>query len=179
MTEERLYVDIERCMAGACDAGGLTPKMLERVTPRLEKARRAVLDAAGTGMLGWMDLPRQDPAEFLAFAEQSAGRFECVLVIGIGGSALGTIALSTALLPFYHNELAADELSKRAAKTAQKEIFKTKFVLDFVIFPPCFCVLKMYLFFFIFIPQYNIIRHNFNHFIIVYFSSNVNAKCFF
>ena len=113
MIEERLYVDIERCMAGACETGGLTPKMLERFAPRLEGARRAVLDSAGAGMLGWMDLPRQDPAEFLAFAEESAGRFECLLVIGIGGSALGTIALSTALLPFFHNELTPDERGSR------------------------------------------------------------------
>ena len=113
MIEERLYVDIERCMAGACETGGLTPKMLERFAPRLESARKAVLDRAGAGMLCWMDLPQQDPAEFLAFAEESAGRFECLLVIGIGGSALGTIALSTALLPFFNNELTPDERGSR------------------------------------------------------------------
>lgn len=113
MDKERLYIDIDRCMAGVCDAGGLTPKMLDRVAPRLENARSAVLEASGTGMLGWMDLPRQDPARLLAFAEQSAGRFECLLVIGIGGSALGTIALATALLPFYYNELSPAERGGR------------------------------------------------------------------
>jgi glucose-6-phosphate isomerase len=120
---DRLSLDIEKCMIGPGGAGpgetsledgtALTPKMLERFTPRLESARRAVLDAAGTGMLGWMDLPRQDPAPYLDFAARNAGRYECLLVIGIGGSALGTTALATALLPFYYNELSPKERGGR------------------------------------------------------------------
>lgn len=102
---ERLTIDIARCMTGTDDGVSLTPKMLERSAPRLEEARRAVLEAAGTGMLGWMDLPAQDPGGYLDFAARNAGRYECLLVIGIGGSALGPIALATALLPFYYNEL--------------------------------------------------------------------------
>lgn len=116
---DRLSLDIEKCMIDPGAAGfgetsfedgtALTSNMLERFTPRLESARRAVLDAAGTGMLGWMDLPRQDPAPYLDFAARNAGRYECLLVIGIGGSALGTTALATALLPFYYNELSPKE----------------------------------------------------------------------
>ena len=102
---DRLSIDISRCMTGVEDGTSLTPKMLERLAPRLAGARRAVLGAAGTGMLDWMDLPRQRPDAYLDFAAQNAGRYECLLVIGIGGSALGTTALATALLPFYYNEL--------------------------------------------------------------------------
>jgi len=101
---ERLRIDIARCMTGTDDGTSLTHKMLERSASRLEEARRAVLDASGTGMLGWTDLPGQDPREYLDFAARNAGRYECLLVIGIGGSALGPIALATALLPFYYNE---------------------------------------------------------------------------
>ncbi len=96
-------------MASARNEGGLTQRMLERAASRLERARRAVLHAAGSGMLGWMDLPRQDPVALLDFAAANAERYECLLVIGIGGSALGTTALATALLPFYYNELSPAE----------------------------------------------------------------------
>ena len=103
---ERLSLEMERCTTD--DArGGLTRGMLNAFVPRLESARTAVLGAAGVGMMGWMDLPREDPAPLLDFAAESLGRYESLLAIGIGGSALGITALATALLPFYYNELSA------------------------------------------------------------------------
>jgi glucose-6-phosphate isomerase len=104
---------MQRCMAGTGDSTGLTPKMLDRLRPRLHNARRAVIDAAGTGMLGWVDLPRRSPDAFLDFARENAGKYEALLVVGIGGSALGTTALATALLPFYYNELSPAERGQR------------------------------------------------------------------
>jgi glucose-6-phosphate isomerase len=106
---DRLSLDIERCMAGVAGGRGLTAEMMEQLRPRLEHARATLLQAAGQGMLGWMDLPKEDPAELLAFAAETQGRYDALLVIGIGGSALGTTALATALLPFYHNELSPPE----------------------------------------------------------------------
>ena len=116
---DRLSIDMRRCLAGAGggaggDGGaGLTPKMLADLERRLEEALDAVLARAGTGMLGWTDLPRQDPAPYLDFAASRAGKHDCLLVIGIGGSALGTIALRTALLPFHWNELSSAERQHR------------------------------------------------------------------
>jgi glucose-6-phosphate isomerase len=108
-----LSVDIARCMEAEVGEKGLTPRMMADLSPRLEKARRAVLARAGQGMLGWMDLPGQDPAPYLGYASLRAEKSECLLVIGIGGSALGTTALATALLPFYWNELDSAERGLR------------------------------------------------------------------
>jgi glucose-6-phosphate isomerase len=110
---DRLSLDIERCMARAEGERGLTPEMLDGLQPRLNQARRAVHDAAGTGMLGWTDLPTQSPGPLLDFAAENEGRYECLVVIGIGGSALGSTALSTALLPFRYNELSRAERRQR------------------------------------------------------------------
>jgi glucose-6-phosphate isomerase len=106
---DRLSLDIARCMDGGGGKGGLTSRMLAELEPRLEEARRAVHAKAGTGMLGWTNLPGQSPEPYLDFADRESGKYECLLVIGIGGSALGTTALATALLPFYWNELSPDE----------------------------------------------------------------------
>ena len=106
---DRLSVDIARCMAGDDRGRGLTGRMLEAFGPRLEAARKAVLAARGTGMMGWMDLPYQDPRPYLDFAQRNQGGYDSLLAIGIGGSALGITALATALLPFYYNELSAVE----------------------------------------------------------------------
>jgi glucose-6-phosphate isomerase len=123
MLVERLSLDIDRCLAGTAgkeapaSAGlpspALTPAMMGELRPRLEEARKVLLEKAGEGMLGWMDLPGQDRSDVLAFAGQTQGKFDSLLVIGIGGSALGTTALATALLPFHYNELSPKERGHR------------------------------------------------------------------
>jgi glucose-6-phosphate isomerase len=110
---ERLSLDVARCVVTDDHERMLTRRMLDAFVPRLESARKAVLAAAGTGMMGWMDLPVQDPRPLLAFAEENAGRYDSLLAIGIGGSALGITALATALLPFYYNESTAIERNFR------------------------------------------------------------------
>ncbi len=57
--------------------------------------------------LRWFDLPYQKEtlAEVKALARQMAGRYHNCVVIGIGGSALGAIALRSALLHPWHNQL--------------------------------------------------------------------------
>jgi len=95
------------------ESANLTSHMLDMLKPRLEEARGAVLAAKGKGMLGWMDLPWEDPQPLLDFAKEKEGKFDALLVIGIGGSALGTIALSRALLPLFYNELCPAERGYR------------------------------------------------------------------
>ena len=102
---ERIGLDIGRSMAGVVGERGFTKDMLNGLTSRLEEARGAVLRAAGTGMLGFTDLPSADPSAMLKYGEQRGPEFDALVVIGIGGSALGVTALATALLPFYYNEL--------------------------------------------------------------------------
>jgi glucose-6-phosphate isomerase len=101
---ERLTLDIGRCLVEV-ERPGLTQEMLDSFSSRLEGARKAVLGAAGQGMMGWMDLPQQDLTPLLTYEAERRGRYESLLAIGIGGSALGITVLATALLPFYYNEL--------------------------------------------------------------------------
>ena len=59
--------------------------------------------------LRWIDLPHDHAVrdEVLAYARAQQGKFENVVVLGIGGSALGTIAVQAALNGPFHN-LGAD-----------------------------------------------------------------------
>ncbi len=100
-------------MPGGLEPVALTPAMLAELRPRLEEARKVLLERAGTGMLGWMELPYQDPSEILTFVDRNRANFDSLLVIGIGGSALGIAALATALLPFHYNELDPAERGQR------------------------------------------------------------------
>lgn len=56
---------------------------------------------------------RSQVAAVEALAEEWAGRYDDVVVLGIGGSALGTIALRTALLPPYWNLLSKKQRGGR------------------------------------------------------------------
>jgi glucose-6-phosphate isomerase len=102
---DRLTIDLARCMTGQTIPRGLTPELMDGLRPRLDSALAAVHAAAGTGWLEWTELPFLDPDGLLRYAATNHGKYDVLVVIGIGGSALGTIALATALLPFYWNEL--------------------------------------------------------------------------
>ena len=85
---------------------GLSESDLAALAPRLGAALDAV-QARRTQDLRWLDLPHEtdERARLLAFAEAQRGRFENVVVLGIGGSALGNRALHTALNSPYHDLL--------------------------------------------------------------------------
>ncbi len=86
------------------DEHGLTRTELEGMIQPSLAALDAVLARRKTD-LGWLDLPHQDASarEIIDYASSVQGRFRNVSVLGIGGSALGNIALHTALSSPYHN----------------------------------------------------------------------------
>ena len=89
---------------------GFSEAELETMEGAASSAVQAVQKRRGTGWLGWMELPYQQP-ETLNRIREVAERFrECrdFVVLGIGGSALGTIALKSALLHPWHDLLPAE-----------------------------------------------------------------------
>lgn len=83
---------------------GLTRAELEAcVGP--SRAALAAVQARRAKDLRWLDLPHDGALaeSVLGYAEACAGRFQNVVVLGIGGSALGTSALHAALNSPYHN----------------------------------------------------------------------------
>ena len=97
--------DYTNVMADAVGAEhGLTDDELGSMAGRSRAALEAVL-ARRSRDLRWLDLPYQDESvrDILDYASSVQGRFRNVCVLGIGGSALGNIALQTALNSPYHN----------------------------------------------------------------------------
>lgn len=101
-----LAIDFTNMMAGALPNGaGISDSQWE--------GARAAFAAAHAGVeskrsnLGFLSLPTNEAllASTLAVAERTKGRFTDVLLLGIGGSALGPIALRTALRPLAWNTL--------------------------------------------------------------------------
>ena len=88
-------------MLGRAVPHGATEAGLTALAPRLAAAHAGLLADAARGILGFRELETQaaERARILEWARGAAKELEDVVVLGIGGSALGAVALRTALLP--------------------------------------------------------------------------------
>lgn len=105
-----LSFDFTNMMAGALPHGaGITAQQFTASAEGFARAHAAV--HARTDDLGFLTLATNTPLleQSLAVAEWAKGKFEDVLLLGIGGSALGPIALRTALCPPRWNELTKEQ----------------------------------------------------------------------
>lgn len=91
---------------------GISFKEIEKLKPKFEEAAQALEDMRAAGELQWMELPYvQDDvvADILATAEKIKEKFDVFVVLGIGGSALGPIAVHQAINHIHYNELSKEE----------------------------------------------------------------------
>src|SRR5690606_14897525 len=88
---------------------GLAPARLDALAERFRTIHGDVSRERQEGRLGFFALPDDhDVVERIrAYAAEVEGRFDDIVILGIGGSALGTVALREALLPPRWNELDA------------------------------------------------------------------------
>ena len=96
---DRIQLDYTHILA---DSVGPTHGLDEQRLMALAGPSMAALSAVQarrTTDLRWLELPHQDEMldEIVAYAASVRGQFENVVVLGIGGSALGPRALHTAL----------------------------------------------------------------------------------
>ena len=97
-------------------AGGIPDSALSAAGERFEAAHAIVMNRWKSGELGFLDLPDDDHQvrhcdDLVRWARDRGVRD--VVVLGIGGSALGPIALRTALLPPSWNALSASNRDGR------------------------------------------------------------------
>ena len=91
---------------------GMSTDQIDAYQSAAQDAHQAVTKHRGTGWLGWTELPyNQD--EILTEIEETAAsvrqEFDTFVVLGIGGSALGPIAVQQALNHLRYNELPAEK----------------------------------------------------------------------
>jgi glucose-6-phosphate isomerase len=104
-----IRIDYTNMLSGAV-AGGIPFSGWQEVQQRFPAVRADLVAQYRVGRLGFLDLPRDDALhrQSTDFARKAKGRFDDVVVLGIGGSALGPIALRTALRPSGWNSLAGE-----------------------------------------------------------------------
>ncbi len=87
---------------------GISQKDLTTAKPIIEKALEDIQENRGKGMTGWMDLPyNQDKVvlDIMEYAKSVKKNFDNFVILGIGGSALGPMAVFQSLCHLRHNEL--------------------------------------------------------------------------
>jgi glucose-6-phosphate isomerase len=84
---------------------GLAEHELLGLQNRLNDAHHNVRQLGTSGKIGFMDLPHQteEAKRILAYAKKVRGQFDTLVVLGIGGSALGNTAVQQALKSPYWN----------------------------------------------------------------------------
>jgi len=111
-----LTLDYANCLNDRMGQHGLDPARIgpgSNAAAAAERLTKKLAETRGTGWERWRELPF-DPmrTEHLdavrAAVESRRGRFDNLVVLGIGGSALGNIALQSALNPATYNLLPAE-----------------------------------------------------------------------
>lgn len=107
-----ITIDINNLMAEALgDRYGLCAEQIDAYAAAATRAFEAVQSHRGQGFMGWTELPyNQDNivADIRATAADIRASFDAFVVLGIGGSALGPIAVQQALNHLCYNELPDD-----------------------------------------------------------------------
>jgi glucose-6-phosphate isomerase len=87
----------------------------QALAARFREAHAAVVAVAATGVYGYRELEAQaaERSRVSAFAASVRGDYDDIVVLGIGGSSLGAIALRTALLPAAWNARTSAERNGR------------------------------------------------------------------
>jgi glucose-6-phosphate isomerase len=107
-------IDYTNMMGDVID-GGIAPRDWGEATNTFSQIHAGLLRRRDGGELGFLSLPGDSALhrQSLEIAEKAKGRVDDVVVLGIGGSALGPIALRTALLEPSWNALSTDERGGR------------------------------------------------------------------
>ncbi|HNX00018.1 MAG TPA: glucose-6-phosphate isomerase, partial [Candidatus Cloacimonadota bacterium] len=76
---------------------GIPKEIIEQSEQQIKVAHQTILDERKHGKLGFYELPDQDVSHITSYIDKIKGKFNTIVVLGIGGSALGNKAIYSAL----------------------------------------------------------------------------------
>ena len=109
-----ITIDFTNMMASAVE-NGVTPAEWDQAGGAFPSAHEALENLRSQGVADFMNIPRNRALleQSVSFAARVSGRYDDVVLLGIGGSALGPIALKTALCSNGWNEISPDARGHR------------------------------------------------------------------
>lgn len=107
-----ITLDYTNVMAEAIGSdNGLSDEEFSALKPRTSAVLADLSQKRASGELPFYDLPykKEEAKKIIKAARSLRKKFSNIVVLGIGGSALGTTALTNALLPMNHNSLSTSK----------------------------------------------------------------------
>ncbi len=109
MQSMRVTMDFNNMMSDVIGTEqGISRGSIDALSSRLQEAAKAMVEKRKSGKMDWRDLPynqKEVVADIKRTADEIKERFDAFVVLGIGGSALGPIAVQQALNHLHYNEL--------------------------------------------------------------------------
>ncbi|MBN1621227.1 MAG: glucose-6-phosphate isomerase [Endomicrobiales bacterium] len=103
--ERNVKIDYSNCLKAFIGEDGISIEDIKALQPKISEASESINQQKARGKLGFMELPYKDDLakKIKTAAKKLSSKYENFVVIGIGGSALGNIALQQALRhPFWN-----------------------------------------------------------------------------
>jgi len=103
----KIRLDYNNMLHEKIGAQGITQKMIDDLAPQIEKANKAMTDKRAKGEMAWRELPynQADVCKIITnYTNELKDEIDAFVVLGIGGSALGPLAVQQALNHPYYNE---------------------------------------------------------------------------
>ncbi|HZJ58192.1 MAG TPA: glucose-6-phosphate isomerase [Clostridia bacterium] len=114
--EMRITFDYNHMMSEFVGQEGIEWDEIQALEADLKKASLAMIEKREAGQMKWRELPYNQEEIVQDILETAAGikdRFDNFVILGIGGSALGPIAVQQALNHMYYNELSKEQRGGR------------------------------------------------------------------
>jgi len=103
-----LSLDYNNMLPHMIGEKGISKETFEKLTPQIKKANTAMVEKRAAGQMAWRELPynqKEVVAEIESYVNEKKDQIDAFVVLGIGGSALGPMAVQQALNHPYYNEL--------------------------------------------------------------------------
>ncbi|MCL2462103.1 MAG: glucose-6-phosphate isomerase [Defluviitaleaceae bacterium] len=103
-----LTLDYNNMMAEFAGKHGIAPEEITGLSAKIAAAKKAMAEKRARGGMDWRELPHNQKevvADILAYVDEMKDKIDAFVVLGIGGSALGPMAVQQALNHPFYNEL--------------------------------------------------------------------------
>jgi glucose-6-phosphate isomerase len=107
-----IKLDFNNMMASSIGDYGITEKEIASIQSRIEEAEKAMIRKRSCGQMDYRNLPFNQETivnDILTYVYEVKDQFDAFVVLGIGGSALGPIAVQRAINHPFYNEITREK----------------------------------------------------------------------
>jgi glucose-6-phosphate isomerase len=108
----QLRIDFNNMMTDFVGKEGISEDDIRGISDKIENAKKAMAEKRANGGMDWRDLPYNQAdvvADIQNYVNDVKGEIDAFVVLGIGGSALGPMAVQQAVNHPYYNELPREQ----------------------------------------------------------------------